>query len=90
MAKSYKVEMGQTVFWVEPQETLLNAATRQGVKWPYRCGQGACLSCLARCISGTVSYHGMAPMLSEAEQTQGWFAGCLASAETDLYISLEG
>jgi hypothetical protein len=29
-------------------------------------------------------------MLSDAEQQQGWFLACLASAESDLTISLEG
>ena len=90
MASNFRVRLAQQEFSVEPQQTVLEAALAQGIDWPYRCRQGGCCSCLARCTSGEIIYHGMAPMLSEAEQAKGWFLACLASAKSDLNISLEG
>ncbi len=90
MANNYRVTIAQQVFSVGPQQSILDAALAQGIDWPHRCRQGGCCSCLARCKSGEIIYHGMAPMLSEAEQAKGWFLACLASAKSDLNISLEG
>ncbi|GGB04220.1 2Fe-2S iron-sulfur cluster-binding protein [Agarivorans gilvus] len=90
MTRTFQVSLEQQVFSVEAEQPILNAALEQGIAWPHRCRQGVCCRCLARRISGELVYHGMAPMLSNAEQQQGWFLACLASAESDLTISLEG
>lgn len=90
MTRAFQVRFEQQVFSVNAEQTILDAALQQGIAWPHRCRQGACCCCLARRISGELEYHGMAPMLSDTEQQQGWFLACLASAKTDLTISLEG
>ncbi|GDY27333.1 2Fe-2S iron-sulfur cluster-binding protein [Agarivorans sp. Toyoura001] len=90
MANCYRVSIAGKVFTVEPQQTILQAALSHGISWPYRCQQGGCCSCLARRTSGEIDYQGMAPMLSEREQAEGWFVACLASAKSDLSVSLEG
>ncbi len=43
-------------FTVEPGETLLGAALRQGIGLPYGCRDGKCGSCAARLIEGRVAY----------------------------------
>lgn len=35
-------------------ETILDGALRQGIELPYTCKSGVCLTCLARCVRGTV------------------------------------
>jgi CDP-4-dehydro-6-deoxyglucose reductase len=43
-------------FEVSPDETLLEAALRQGIRLPYGCRDGRCGSCAAKLLSGHVSY----------------------------------
>ena len=42
-------------FQVETNETILDAALRHGIDFPFRCKQGVCTSCVCRLRSGTVS-----------------------------------
>jgi ferredoxin len=43
-------------FDVEKNETILEAAERASVDFPFRCRQGVCTSCVCKTISGDVSY----------------------------------
>ncbi|WP_051326564.1 2Fe-2S iron-sulfur cluster-binding protein [Aliagarivorans taiwanensis] len=74
-------------FLARESETILQAALRQGVKWPHRCRAGACLSCAARAFEGEWAYQ-VEPMLSQHEQSQGWLLACIAQARSDLHILL--
>lgn len=42
-------------FSVLPDETILNAAIREGVGLPYSCRDGTCGSCKSKLVSGTVA-----------------------------------
>jgi CDP-4-dehydro-6-deoxyglucose reductase len=46
---------GQT-FTVEPGETILAAALRQGHPLPYSCRNGSCGTCKARVLAGEIDY----------------------------------
>jgi len=41
---------------VEPGETVLEAALRQGVGLPYGCRNGACGTCMGELLQGEVDY----------------------------------
>ena len=56
MSFQARTEPGDHAFTVEPGETLLAAALRQGVGLPYGCRNGTCGSCAAQLIAGTVDY----------------------------------
>jgi len=43
-------------FVVEPGETILHAALRQGVALPYGCHNGVCGACISRIVSGRIDY----------------------------------
>lgn len=74
-------------FQVEPGETVLAAAIRQGVGLPYGCKNGACGSCKCKKISGEV-VHGehQQKALSDAELADGFMLTCCSRALTDVTL----
>ncbi|WP_207232190.1 2Fe-2S iron-sulfur cluster-binding protein [Corallincola spongiicola] len=90
MSQVFQVQVndGEYEFTVDGDETLLQAALAAPVPWPHRCRQGGCGSCLCRVTSGTVCYPRMAPMLTVAEQQEGWCYACLATPTSDLTIEI--
>ena len=74
-------------FQVEPGETLLQAAQREGYGLPFGCRSGACGSCKGRVISGTVDYGDyQSSALSAEEIAQGKALFCCAKPLEDLVI----
>jgi CDP-4-dehydro-6-deoxyglucose reductase len=75
------------VFTAEPQESLLDAALRQGFPLPYGCRNGACGSCKGKVLSGTVD-HGNAQeaALSAADRALGMALFCQARATGNLVL----
>jgi len=74
-------------FSVEEDETLFQAAERQGISIPVSCENGLCGTCKGQLISGKIHYenseiYGLTP----EEQACGQILFCCAKAETDLVI----
>ena len=76
-------------FIVNTDETILEAALRQGINLPYGCKNGACGSCKGKVISGQVQ-HGehSESALSRAEELAGMSLFCCAQATADLIIEV--
>ncbi len=74
-------------FTVEPGQNILDAALAAGVSLPYSCKAGACSTCKARIVEGTIAQgpH-QTDCLSAEEQAQGYALLCCATAESDLTI----
>jgi len=72
-------------FQVEADETILQAALRQGIDFPHRCCQGVCTSCVCRLRSGEVHYLPPQP-LTETDISQHFTYCCLAYAKSDLVL----
>ncbi|WP_114636403.1 CDP-6-deoxy-delta-3,4-glucoseen reductase [Polynucleobacter necessarius] len=74
-------------FTVNPDETLLEAALRQGINLPYGCKNGACGSCKGKALEGQVT-HGQhsESTLSKADETSGSILFCCAHPQSDLLI----
>ena len=87
MGFQISVQPSQRVFQAEPNETILEAALRQGLSLPYGCRDGACGSCRGRVLSGQV-VHGKASIevLGEADRRAGYALFCCAMAISDLCI----
>lgn len=87
MGFQISVQPSGHVFTAEADESILDAALRQGFTLPYGCRDGACGSCRGKVLSGTVD-HGRAQKtsLSEAERQAGGALFCCASARSDLVI----
>lgn len=76
-------------FSVETGETVLEAATRQGVALPYSCRNGACGACKGKVTAGEVSHRDYQPhALSEAERAQGMALLCCAETQGDLTVEV--
>jgi len=77
-------------FEVKPnqQETILEAAERNGVGFPYRCRQGVCTSCVCKTISGEVSYgdRDTSTLLTETDKEQKFTYACIGYPLTDLTL----
>ena len=68
-------------------ETVLEAALRQGMNLPYQCRDGACGTCKGKILRGSVDYGTYQKgVLSDAEKRQGKALFCCARPLSDLYI----
>ena len=77
-------------FLAGPDESILDAALRQGVRLPYGCRNGACGACRGRILAGKVHIAGAAGRrgLTERELHAGWSLLCQARASSDLRIAV--
>jgi CDP-4-dehydro-6-deoxyglucose reductase, E3 len=74
-------------FQVDPDETVLQAAIREGVGLPYGCRDGACGSCKSRLLEGDVRHGEHQPKaLGVEEERLGSILPCCAVPQTDLVI----
>jgi len=74
-------------FFVESNDTLLEAALRAGVSLNYGCSNGNCGECRARLISGEVKkVHAQDYVLSQDEKDSGVFLLCSCAAVNDVVI----
>jgi len=87
MSYSVEIEPSGHRFSVEEDESILDAALRQGINLPYGCRDGACGACLGKLKSGQVSYPDGPPIaLTEEDEAQGLAIFCQAHAQSDLII----
>ncbi|MBK1645784.1 CDP-6-deoxy-delta-3,4-glucoseen reductase [Thiocapsa imhoffii] len=74
-------------FVATPDETVLDAALRQGITLPYGCRNGRCGSCAASLRQGRVHYPNTQPEALEGQPPETCLP-CLAVAETDLVLEV--
>ena len=76
-------------FTAEENETILEAALRQGVGLPYGCRNGACGKCSGEVLSGQTKYDTEAlRALAKKEYEAGKTLFCQACASSDLEIKV--
>ncbi|MDR2165044.1 MAG: CDP-6-deoxy-delta-3,4-glucoseen reductase [Zoogloeaceae bacterium] len=91
MTYQITVHPGDLAFQSEPDETLLDAALRQGLSMPYGCKSGACGACRGQIASGEIDpgpYQSFA--LSKADLAAGKALFCCARAKSDLVVEHPG
>jgi CDP-4-dehydro-6-deoxyglucose reductase len=88
MGFQVSVQPSRHSFQAEPEETILEAALRQGLSLPYGCRDGVCGSCRGKVLSGQVSTRQgrQLDVLSEADRQAGFALFCCAMARSDLCI----
>lgn len=87
MAATVKLIPSGHEFFVEGQETILDASVRAGLKLSYGCSSGNCGSCKARVLSGEVwKIRDHDYVLSEREKQLGYVLTCSNTAVTDVVI----
>ena len=81
------VQPSQHQFPADPDKSVLDAALAAGILLPYSCRSGACSTCKARVVSGTVDAgHSAAQILTPEEIHEGFTLLCQARATSDLVI----
>ena len=74
-------------FFVESNDTLLEAALRAGVSLNYGCSNGNCGVCRARLLSGEIKkVHAHDYVLTQTEKDSGVFLLCSCAAINDVVI----
>ncbi len=87
MSTKVHIEPSGHQFTVEPEETILDAAIRQGVALQYGCRSGACGACKGKVTSGEIDYRDRDPSaLNEQEQSVGMALFCIAHPVGDISI----
>ena len=84
------LEPSGRVLEVKPEESVLEAALRQGVALPYGCRNGACRSCRARILDGAVHYpDGPPKALQPSDRDDGFVFLCAAHLRAGARIEVE-
>ena len=74
-------------FTVNKDETLLEAAERHGIEFPFRCRQGVCTSCVCKTLEGEVSYKDRdEASLMTSDQNSRFTYSCIAYPSTDMVL----
>lgn len=91
MELQYQVELKKSgrTFTVEEDETVLEAAIRQGVQLPYGCKNGACGSCKGKLLEGRMEHgdHSQSA-LSTLDETAGATLLCCAHPKSNVLIDV--
>lgn len=89
MAAHVTVKPSGHEFFVEGNETVLQAALRSGLAPSYGCGNGNCGLCKARVVAGTLRQVQQTDYpLSASERAQGYTLLCAHTAVSDLVVEM--
>ena len=91
MELQYQVELKKSgrTFTVDEDETVLEAAIRQGIQLPYGCKNGACGSCKGKVLEGRIEHgdHSQSA-LSTLDETAGATLLCCAHPKSNVLIDV--
>lgn len=77
-------------FAARPEETILAAGERAGLRLPAGCRDGACGTCKCRVLTGQADMPGQRfSALSAQEARAGWILACQARSLSDLTIEIQ-
>ncbi len=84
------VSGGGPEFGVEPNETILERALKEGLAYPHDCTVGTCGTCRTKLISGKVdAITPFSYTLSREELEAGYILACQAVPKCDLEIEID-
>lgn len=89
MSHSIHIDGSQASFPQQGNDTLLRAALRSGVGFPYECNSGGCGSCKFDLVAGEVNVlWPEAPGLSERDRRKGRQLACQCVPTSDMTIKV--
>ncbi|MDF1763899.1 MAG: 2Fe-2S iron-sulfur cluster binding domain-containing protein [Oleibacter sp.] len=75
---------------VEPKETILTAALRQGIRFPHSCKAGGCATCKCKLVDGKIKeLTSSAFILSSEDLDNGMVLGCQTQLRSDATIRID-
>ncbi len=77
---------GGRTFEATSEETILDAALRQGLMLPHSCRNGACGTCKTRLVDGQVDYRVWPLALTAEDAASGYALPCQARAHTAVAL----
>lgn len=87
MSFKITIKPSEHTFTTLPDETILEAALREGFTLPYGCRNGACGSCKGKIIEGEIDYGAyQQSALSNEEKAAGMALFCVGKPLTDMVI----
>jgi CDP-4-dehydro-6-deoxyglucose reductase, E3 len=87
MSRTVTIQPSGHQFHVEDDETVLEAALREGFSLAYGCRNGACGTCKGKILEGRVDYgQHQENTLTETEKARGQALFCVAKPLTDVVI----
>jgi len=82
--------VNDTKVTVEPKQTLLQAALRQGIDFPHGCRVGGCATCKCKLVSGKVrELTEFGYVLSDEELDQGYILACQSVPRGDVRVEVD-
>jgi ferredoxin-NADP reductase len=86
-AEGFAITLGDKHFTARPDETLLQAATRQTIIIPCGCTAGMCGTCRVALVEGSVEMQHQGGITPE-EEAQGYVLACSSRPRSDVTIAL--
>lgn len=82
------IQPNNVTFEVAEGETILEAAERNGINFPYRCRQGVCTSCVCKTLAGDVSYgdRDESTLMTQTDNQQKFTYACIGYPLTDMTL----
>lgn len=78
------MQVNESAITLDKKETILSAALRNGINFPYSCKVGGCAECKCKLVSGKVKEYTDASYLLTAEEVQsGYILACQSVPKTD-------
>jgi NAD(P)H-flavin reductase/ferredoxin len=75
---------------VQPKETLLQAALRQGIDFPHSCRVGGCAACKCKLVDGKVKeLTRTSYVLSDDDLDQGYILACQSVPQGDVRVEVD-
>lgn len=83
------VDAGELEYFQQPDDTVLRAALRAGIGFPYECNSGGCGSCKFQLLDGEIEQLWEdAPGRSDRDRRAGRLLACQCRATTDVRIAV--
>lgn len=90
MTYEVTVEPTGDIIEVEDEQTLLDAALRQGVWLPFACGHGTCGTCKVQVLDGFADVGEASSFaLMDVERDEGKVLACCCKPESDMVIEAD-
>jgi len=90
MSQELTIEPLGVTIEVEDDQTILDAALRQGIYLPHACGHGLCGTCKVQVTDGDVDHGAANPFaLMDFEREEGMTLACCATLLSDVTLEAE-